>query len=70
MLEGYAGAKVLVEGLRRAGRNPTRATLEAALETIQKLDLGGLDVRYSGNDHTGLEFAELSIVGADGQFHR
>ena len=70
MLEGYAGAKVLVEGLRRAGRNPTRATLQAALESIQKLDLGGLDVTYSSGDHTGLEFAELSIVGADGQFHR
>ena len=70
MLEGFAGAKVLVEGLRRAGRNPTRATLQAALESIQKLDLGGLDVSYSAGDHTGLEFAELSIVGADGQFHR
>ena len=70
MLEGYAGAKVLVEGLRRAGRNPTRASLQAALESIQKLDIGGLDVSYSANDHTGLEFAELSIVGADGNFHR
>ena len=40
------------------------------LESIQKLDIGGLDVTYSAGDHTGLEFAELSIVGADGQFHR
>lgn len=70
MLEGFAGAKVLVEGLRRAGRNPTRASLQAALEGIQKFDLGGLDVSYSTTDHTGLEFSELSIIGPDGSFRR
>ncbi|RYY92667.1 MAG: amino acid ABC transporter substrate-binding protein [Comamonadaceae bacterium] len=70
MLEGYAGAKVLVEGLRRAGRNPTRASVIAGLEAIQKFDLGGLDVTYSATDHTGLEFTELSMVGPDGSFRR
>lgn len=70
MLEGYAAAKVLVEGLRRAGRNPTRASLQAGLESIQKLDLGGLDVSYSATDHTGLEFTELSMIGPDGSFRR
>lgn len=70
MLEGYAGAKVLVEGLRRAGKNPTRASLRAGLESIQKFDLGGIDVSYSANDHTGLEFSELSMVGPDGSFRR
>ena len=70
MLEGYAGAKVLVEGLRRAGRNPTRASVQAALETIQNMDIGGLDVTYSATDHTGFDYAELSIIGADGNFRR
>lgn len=70
MLEGYAAAKVLVEGLRRAGRNPTRATLQAGLESIQKFDIGGLDVTYSATDHTGLEFSELSMIGPDGSFRR
>ncbi|HJV96512.1 MAG TPA: ABC transporter substrate-binding protein, partial [Albitalea sp.] len=44
MLEGYAGAKVLVEGLRRAGANPTRARLQQALESFRKVDIGGLEV--------------------------
>jgi ABC-type branched-subunit amino acid transport system substrate-binding protein len=70
MLEGYAGAKVLVEGLRRAGPNPTRAKLLAALESIKKFDIGGLEVSYAPDDHTGLDFADLSIIGADGKFKR
>jgi branched-chain amino acid transport system substrate-binding protein len=70
MLEGYAAAKVLVEGLRRAGPSPTRARLQAAMETIRDFDLGGLEVSYSVDDHTGLDFADLSIIGADGKFKR
>ena len=44
MLEGYAAAKVLVEGLRRAGPRPTRDKMQAAFESIRKYDLGGLEV--------------------------
>ena len=70
MLEGYAGAKVLVEGLRRAGPNPTRQKLRDALEAIRRFDLGGLELSYGPNDHTGLEYVDLSIIGADGKFRR
>jgi branched-chain amino acid transport system substrate-binding protein len=70
MLEGYAAAKVLVEGLRRAGPNPTRPKLQAALEGMKKFDLGGLEVSFSAEDHTGLDFADLSIIGQDGKFKR
>jgi branched-chain amino acid transport system substrate-binding protein len=70
MLEGYAAAKVLVEGLRRAGPNPTRAKVVAALETLNKFDIGGLEVSFSATDHTGLDFADLSIIGSDGKFKR
>jgi ABC-type branched-subunit amino acid transport system substrate-binding protein len=70
MLEGFAGAKVLVEALRRASPKPTRAKVLAALEGMHKFDLGGLEVSYSPTDHTGLEFADLSIIGSDGRFRR
>lgn len=70
ILEGYAAAKVLVEGLRRAGKNPTRETLQAALEGMKRFDLGGLEVSFSPEDHTGLEFADLSIVDLEGRFAR
>ena len=70
MLEGYAGAKVLVEGLRRAGPNPTRQKLRDALEGMHQVNIGGLEVTYGPNRHTGLEYADLSIIGADGKFRR
>ena len=70
MLEGFAAAKVLVEGLKRAGPKPDRARIHAGLESIKKLDLGGLEVSYGPDDHTGLDFADLSIIGTDGKFRR
>jgi len=70
MMEGFAGAKVLVEGLRRAGRNPTRESLVAALNSLRKFDLGGMEISYSPEDHTGLDFVDLSIIDASGKFRR
>jgi branched-chain amino acid transport system substrate-binding protein len=70
MLEGYAAAKVLVEALKRAGPKPSREKIQAALENMSKFDLGGLEVSFSASDHTGLDFADLSIIGTDGKFKR
>lgn len=70
MMEGFAGAKVLVEGLRRAGAKPTRQSLIAALNGMQKYDIGGMEISYSPTDHTGLNFADLSIIDASGKFRR
>ena len=70
MLEGFAAAKVLVEGLKRAGPKPTREKIHAALESLRKFDLGGLEISYAADDHTGLDFADLAIIGTDGKFRR
>ena len=72
VLEGFAAAKVLVEGLRRAAKNRelTRAGLQRALESLNPYDLGGLELRYSATNHSGLDFADLAIIGADGKFWR
>ena len=70
MLEGFASAKVMVEGLRRAGPKATRGKVIAALESIRGYDLGGgLDINYSATDHSGIDFADLSII-SDGKFKR
>jgi ABC-type branched-subunit amino acid transport system substrate-binding protein len=70
MVEGYAAAKVLVEALRRAGPSPTSAKILTALEGMKRVDIGGLEVTYGPNDHTGLDFADLAIIGPDGKFKR
>jgi hypothetical protein len=69
-MEGFAGAKVLVEALRRAGPKPTRQTVLAALNGIRRYDLGGLEVSFTPTDHSGVNFADLSIISAAGHFRR
>jgi branched-chain amino acid transport system substrate-binding protein len=66
-IEGYAAAKVLVEGLRRAGKNLTRPQLINALETMNDFDLGGLVVAYSAKDHRGSKFVTVSLISAKGK---
>jgi branched-chain amino acid transport system substrate-binding protein len=34
------------------------------------LTLGGLHLSYGPSSHTGLDFADLSIIGSDGKFKR
>jgi branched-chain amino acid transport system substrate-binding protein len=70
MMEGFAAAKVLVEGLRRAGPNPTRASLAAALGRMERYDLGGMEMGFGPGDRTGLDYAELSLIDSRGQFVR
>jgi ABC-type branched-subunit amino acid transport system substrate-binding protein len=69
-LEGYIAAKVFVEGLRRAGPQPTREGLVAALETLRDFDVGGFNVTYTPTDHNGSKFVELTVIGREGKFLR
>ena len=67
-LEGYLAARVLVEGLKRAGKNPTRETLVDGLASIGKLDLGGFTVNYTPTNHNGSSFVDLTIISRGGTF--
>ncbi|HUG25827.1 MAG TPA: ABC transporter substrate-binding protein [Albitalea sp.] len=69
-IEGYVGAKTIVEGLRRAGSNATRDGLIAGLESLRELNLGGFFVDFSGQKHTGSKFVDLTILTADGKVRR
>lgn len=70
MIEGYAAAKVLVEGLKRAGPKINRQSLRDALEGLKAYDLGGLEISYSANDHSGLQYVDLAILDESGKFRR
>ena len=60
-LEGYADAVVLVEALKKAGANPTRAGLVASLEGLST-DVGGLKIAYSAANHQGSHSVFLTRV--------
>lgn len=70
-IEGFIAAKVLVEGLRRAGKEPTREKLIAGLESMKGFDLGGgLDVTYGPNLRVGTSYIDLTIISKTGKFVR
>jgi len=55
-LEGYINAKVLVEGLKLAGRDLDREIFIDSIETIQQLDLGIANpLSFNSEVHQGLE---------------
>jgi ABC-type branched-subunit amino acid transport system substrate-binding protein len=69
-MEGYLAAKVFVEGLRRAGRNPTREALISGLEAIQQASFGGFSVNFGPKDHVASRFVDLSMLTEDGKVRR
>lgn len=70
LMEGFAAAQVLVEGLRRAGPNPTREKLVAALNGIARFNIGGVMIDYSPTDHVGTTYADMAVISELGRFQR
>lgn len=65
--EEFLGAKVLVEALRRAGPNPTRAKVIKSLESMDKFDTGGVTVNYSPVNRLGSRYVEVTVIGSTGK---
>jgi ABC-type branched-subunit amino acid transport system substrate-binding protein len=66
-LEGYLMARVMVEGIKRAGKDLTREKLIGALEGLNNNEFGGYRVTYGGNNRHGSRFVELTVVGPGGK---
>ena len=69
-LEAYINAKVLVEGLRRAGKDLTRPRFIQAMESVQQFDVGGFEVNYGKGVRQGSHFVDLTIISSGGRFIR
>ena len=67
-LEGYIVAKVMVEGLRRAGKDLTREKLVSALESMNSVDFGEFMVSFSPANHSGSRYVDLTMIGHAGKF--
>lgn len=65
--EGYLAARVVLEGLRQLGANPTRRGLRAALSNHQ-LEISGLRFDYRKSTDRGLQSpGNLYVVTSDGR---
>ena len=69
-LEGFIAAKVMVEGLRRAGRNLTRESFIKAMESLAPYDVGGFKVSYAPDNRSGSKFVDLTIISRNQKFVR
>jgi branched-chain amino acid transport system substrate-binding protein len=64
-LEGFIDAMVLVEGLKRAGKDLTREGLIRGIESIHELDLGlgpQLKLDYGPKDHKGFDHVLPTVI--------
>jgi ABC-type branched-subunit amino acid transport system substrate-binding protein len=66
--EGYLNARLLVAGLKLAGKNPGPEGLVNALESAGEIDLGGFRVHYSRNSRVGSTFVDTVLARRDGRF--
>jgi branched-chain amino acid transport system substrate-binding protein len=64
-LEGFVDAMVLVEGLKRAGKELTRDALIRGIESVHQLDIGlgpQLKLDYSAKDHKGFDHVIPTVI--------
>jgi branched-chain amino acid transport system substrate-binding protein len=66
-MEGFVAAKVMAEGLRRAGGKGGREGLISGLESISNQSFDGFQVDFSRTDHVASSFVELSMLTGDGR---
>ncbi len=67
-LEVFVNVSVLVEGLRKAGKNVSRGSLVSGLESMGEKRFGPMSVNYSPENHDGTTYVGLTIINRDGRF--
>ena len=65
--EGFVHARLLVEGLRRTGRDLSTASFTRTMEGAGEIAFGRFTARYSPTSHNGSDYVELAIVDAEGR---
>lgn len=65
--EGFVHARLLVEGLRRAGRQLSTESFIKAMEGAGEISFGRFVARYSPQSHNGSSYVEMAIIDNEGQ---
>ena len=67
-MEGYLAAKLVTEGLRRAGSvSMSRTDLVRGIEATGNQSFGGFTTQFSSSNHVASSFVELSMLTGDGR---
>jgi branched-chain amino acid transport system substrate-binding protein len=66
-LEACIAAKVLVEGIKRAGKTPTRESLQNALSALTRVDVGGFEVVFKPAYRHGGKFVDIAVIRTNGE---
>jgi ABC-type branched-subunit amino acid transport system substrate-binding protein len=66
-LESCIAAKVLVEGMKRAGGNVTRASLHKSLSALGRYDAGGYVVDFKPNFRHGGSYVGMALLKPNGE---
>lgn len=69
-IEGFITAKVLVEAMKKAGKDLTREKLVDALDGMREHDLGGYRINHRPDNHNGSDFVDLTVIGSNGRVLR
>jgi branched-chain amino acid transport system substrate-binding protein len=64
-VEGYIGAKLLVEALKRAGKDPTPESVRQVLHDMPAVDIGGFLVPNRGE---GRSYIEIGVLDRQGRY--
>ncbi len=67
-LEGYLAGRLVIEGVRLAGENPTRQGFLQALREAGAIDLDGFALNYGDGDNQGSDQVYLTRLDASGYF--
>jgi ABC-type branched-subunit amino acid transport system substrate-binding protein len=67
-LEACIAARILVEGIRRGGKDGSRESIYKGLQALGSYDAGGYVVRFSDSERHGSKFVDLAVIGKGGVF--
>lgn len=66
-IESCIAAKVLVEGMRKAGKQVTRESLQRSLSALGHIDVGGHVIEFRPGFRHGGKFVDIAVILANGE---
>jgi ABC-type branched-subunit amino acid transport system substrate-binding protein len=66
-LEACIAAKVLVEGMKRAGKEVTRESLQKALSALGRVDVGGVIIAFKPGFRHGGTYVDIAVIKLNGE---